>query len=73
MMIEGLPVVKDRNYRIMHHKVIIIDENIVITGSFNFSQNANRSNDENVLIIESPEVAAQYLGEFEKVYKGGRK
>ncbi len=40
----------------MHHKVIIIDDRTVITGSFNFSRNANRKNDENTLIIENPEL-----------------
>ena len=35
----------------MHHKVFIIDEEIVITGSFNPSKNADTRNDENILII----------------------
>lgn len=73
MMIEGIPVVKDRNRRIMHHKVIIIDDTLVITGSFNFSENANRKNDENILIIESAEIAAKYTEEFRRVYSGGRR
>ncbi|HOP30177.1 MAG TPA: phospholipase D-like domain-containing protein [Spirochaetota bacterium] len=73
MMIEGLPVVKDRNRKIMHHKVIIIDEKIVITGSFNFSKNANRKNDENILVIESREIAAKYLEEFKRIYSRGRR
>ncbi len=73
MMIEGLPVTKDRNYKIMHHKVIIIDDSIVITGSFNFSKNANRKNDENILIIESREIASKYNEEFFRIYKGGRR
>ncbi|NJK62165.1 MAG: hypothetical protein HC921_05290 [Synechococcaceae cyanobacterium SM2_3_1] len=35
----------------MHHKFAVIDESIVVTGSHNWSQGANRNNDENVLII----------------------
>lgn len=73
MMIEGVPVIKDRNHRIMHHKVIIIDDRTVITGSFNFSRNANRKNDENTLIIENPEIASIYLDEFKRVYNRGKK
>ncbi len=73
MMIEGLPVVKDHNRYIMHHKVIIIDDSIVITGSFNFSKNANSRNDENILILESNEIAAKYTEEFRRVYKAGVK
>jgi phosphatidylserine/phosphatidylglycerophosphate/cardiolipin synthase-like enzyme len=45
----------------MHHKVLIIDGSIVVAGSYNFSQSAETRNDENVLIIHNPEIAAQYL------------
>ena len=53
----------------MHHKVIIIDSQIVIAGSFNFSDNAVHSNDENLVIIKDPDLAAQYLAEFARVQK----
>ena len=52
----------------MHHKVFVIDNKIVITGSFNPSENGNTNNDENVLILENLEIAKLYLEEFEKVY-----
>ncbi len=73
MLIEGIPVIKDRNRHNMHHKVIIIDDRIVITGSFNFSKNANSRNDENIILIDSPDVAAQYNAEFKRLYKRGRR
>ena len=41
----------------MHNKVIIIDDRIVVTGSYNFTYFAENRNDENVLIIHSPEIA----------------
>ncbi len=65
---EGIPARTDgnRGYA-LHHKVIIIDNEIVITGSFNFSENA-KSNSENVLIIHSPEVAQQFTAEFDERY-----
>ena len=53
----------------MHHKVFIVDEAVVITGSYNFTRSAAESNDENVLIIYSPEIAARYLEEFSRVYQ----
>ncbi len=62
----GFPMRQDGNPRTLHHKVIVIDERIVITGSLNFSANANDSNDENVLIIENPAIAGVYLQEFEQ-------
>jgi phosphatidylserine/phosphatidylglycerophosphate/cardiolipin synthase-like enzyme len=68
----GLDVRRDGNPGLMHHKVIIIDRSIVITGSYNFSASAETSNDENVLIIHSADVAAQYLAEFQRVYDQGQ-
>jgi len=53
----------------MHHKVIVIDERIVITGSYNFTSRAERTNDENLLIIDDPSLTAAYLAEFERVFE----
>lgn len=69
----GLRVYKDGNPGQMHHKVIIIDEKIVITGSYNFSASAERTNDENVVIFFDEQIAAQYLAEFERVYLRAQK
>jgi phosphatidylserine/phosphatidylglycerophosphate/cardiolipin synthase-like enzyme len=63
-----LDVRLDGNSRSMHHKVLIIDREIVVTGSYNFSRSAETSNDENVLVIHSPEIAAQFEAEFQRVY-----
>jgi phosphatidylserine/phosphatidylglycerophosphate/cardiolipin synthase-like enzyme len=63
----GLDVHLDGNPYVMHHKVIIVDEAIVVTGSYNFSASADESNDENVLIIHNPDIAQQYLEEFQRV------
>jgi phosphatidylserine/phosphatidylglycerophosphate/cardiolipin synthase-like enzyme len=62
----NIPVRQDGNPATFHHKVIIIDDRILITGSLNFSDNADTSNDENTLIITSPEIASRYLEEFAK-------
>jgi phosphatidylserine/phosphatidylglycerophosphate/cardiolipin synthase-like enzyme len=63
----GIPVAQDDIPGQMHHKVIIIDEKIVVTGSYNFSGNAEKSNDENVLILYSPDLAQQYLQEYAQI------
>ncbi len=65
----GLDVLKDGNCYTMHHKVIIIDERVVITGSYNFTSRAEELNDENLMIIESPAIARAYTAEFERVYQ----
>ena len=62
----GVPVRQDGNPRTFHHKVIVIDEQTVVTGSFNFSANADESNDENVIVITNGDVATRYLQEFER-------
>ena len=68
MQDAGLPVVVDRNSGDMHHKVIVVDGETVITGSYNFSKNAEERNSENLLIIKrNREIAEAYLTEFEKI------
>ena len=62
----GLPMRQDGNGFILHHKVFIIDDDTVITGSFNISDSATRSNDENLLVIQDPVLAAQYIAEFNR-------
>jgi phosphatidylserine/phosphatidylglycerophosphate/cardiolipin synthase-like enzyme len=64
----GIDVWLDGNPRLMHHKVIIIDQQVVITGSYNFSNNAEHYNDENTLIIHNRDIAAQYMIEFQQNY-----
>lgn len=63
----GLDVRLDGNRANMHHKVIIIDDTIVITGSYNFSASAEDRNDENTLVIYSPQIAALFQNEFARV------
>ncbi len=60
----GASVRQDGNTRTFHHKAIVIDSQRVITGSFNFSKNANKSNDENVIVIDDADLAAAYEAEF---------
>ena len=49
---------------IAHNKVMIIDEKKVITGSFNFTEAADKRNSENVIIIEDKETVKQYLNNW---------
>ena len=64
----GAAVRQDGNRYILHHKVIIIDDHTVIAGSFNFSQSAAESNDENILIIRHADIAALYLEEWRRIW-----
>ena len=64
----GLDVRQDGNKYNLHSKVFIIDQQVVVAGSYNFSRNAEENNDENVLILHSPEIAAAYFAEWQKVW-----
>lgn len=69
LKIESVQVRLDKNRNRMHHKVIIIDESIIITGSYNFSLSANTKNDENIIILHNKDISKQYLEEFFKLFK----
>lgn len=63
------PIFQDREPRKLHHKYMLVDADTaanpaVITGSANWSRNANDINDENTLIIENARIANQFLQEF---------
>ena len=64
----GLDVKVDKNPKNMHHKVFIIDNITVITGSFNPSLNAENRNDENILIIHDKDIAKRYIEEFQRLF-----
>ena len=46
----------------LHHKFAVIDGKTVITGSFNWSPAAAHTNDETLLVIHSPTLAAHFTG-----------
>ena len=64
----GLQIRQDGNRYTMHHKVIIIDDHTVITGSFNFSKSAANNNDENIVIARDPLIVALYLEEWRRIW-----
>ncbi len=52
----------------MHHKFAVIDEAVVVTGSFNWTTQAVFNNQENVLFIENAEIAKKYTDEFQRLW-----
>ncbi len=64
----GVPARQDGNGSFLHDKLIIVDNSIVVTGSLNFSSNADDSNEENIVILDNAEIAALYLQEFDKLW-----
>ena len=68
----GLDVRLGADQGLMHHKVMIIDGTTVVTGSYNFTASAEESNDENVLVIHDPAIAAEFLQEFQRVQEAAK-
>jgi phosphatidylserine/phosphatidylglycerophosphate/cardiolipin synthase-like enzyme len=62
----GIPTFIDDKHAIAHNKIIIIDREIVITGSFNFTKAAEEKNAENLLILKSKELAKEYMDNWYK-------
>lgn len=54
----------------MHNKFCVIDDEVIITGSYNWTVRADLENDENLLIIHSREIAKKYKEEFERLWSG---
>jgi len=63
-----VPVRNDTNPRYMHNKVMIIDGGIVFTGSYNWSMNAEKYNNENLIIIRSRKIAEIFERKFEEIW-----
>jgi phosphatidylserine/phosphatidylglycerophosphate/cardiolipin synthase-like enzyme len=57
----GIPTLIDAKHAIAHNKIMIIDKETVITGSFNFTKAAEEKNAENLLIIKNRDMAGIYI------------
>ena len=62
---RGIPVFLDALHHIAHNKVMVLDETVLITGSFNFTDAAESSNAENLLTLPDPSAAATYLANWQ--------
>jgi len=62
---QGCDVLIDAKHAIAHNKTMIIDDQVIITGSFNFTKNAEENNAENLLVIrDQPKLVEKYLANF---------
>lgn len=66
LAMHGIPITFDLSVKIQHSKVIILDSVKVITGSYNFSKAAERSNAENLLILRDSLLALRYIEEWSR-------
>ena len=76
---SGIPVKIDAQHAIAHNKVMVIDGETVITGSFNFTKAAEENNAENLLVISDKKLAERYTKNWQEhaqhseVYAGREK
>ena len=69
----GISVALKNSAGYMHNKYSIIDGNLVATGSFNYSENANTRNEENLVFIESPDLAQKFTQDFDGIWASSDK
>lgn len=69
----NIEIILDKVPGIAHNKIMIIDEEKVITGSFNFTKSADTRNAENVLLVKDKRLASIYLDNWEYRYNSGIK
>jgi phosphatidylserine/phosphatidylglycerophosphate/cardiolipin synthase-like enzyme len=64
----NIPIKIETHAGLMHMKVCIIDDSILLTGSYNYTENATKENDENLLVIHNADLANQYTTEFNSMW-----
>ena len=65
----GIPCKTDNNLRFhMHNKMAILDNSVVITGSFNWTNQAVNKNQENILFLEDKNIANQYTQYYNELW-----
>lgn len=66
---RGVPVRCDRSEYHMHHKFAVIDGEIVLTGSYNWTRGAADRNEENLVILQDSRLAGEFIAVFERLWK----
>lgn len=67
---KGLPLKYKSGVGLMHHKFAVVDETVVLTGSYNWTASADLKNDENLLVINSRPIAKAYSDYFSRLWEG---
>jgi phosphatidylserine/phosphatidylglycerophosphate/cardiolipin synthase-like enzyme len=65
----GLPVEVSEQSRLLHQKFAVIDSRYVITGSFNWTDNAERRNRENMVVLDCPSLADDFGAEWDSIQR----
>jgi phosphatidylserine/phosphatidylglycerophosphate/cardiolipin synthase-like enzyme len=68
LQLAGIAIARRNGSGYMHNKFMVIDETTIATGSFNYSVNADTKNDENLIFIESTDLASKYKADFDHLW-----
>jgi phosphatidylserine/phosphatidylglycerophosphate/cardiolipin synthase-like enzyme len=71
LIAAGIEVRSDGKHAIQHNKVMLMDDDIVITGSYNFTKSAEVRNAENIIILKSAYAAKRYADNWDTHWKHG--
>ncbi len=52
----------------MHNEVMIVDAKVLLPGSFNWSNNAQKYNDENLVVVKDSSIANSYEDKFQTIW-----
>ncbi|XP_064594590.1 uncharacterized protein LOC135461420 [Liolophura sinensis] len=66
---QGIALRTDNSSYFMHHKFVIIDNSLLINGSFNWTRQAIMGNQENLVIVNHPEILEEFKKEFSKLWE----
>jgi len=66
---HDIELYRDCKGGLMHNKVIVVDQEIVLTGSYNFTKNATKRNAENLIVIKNKTIALEYQKESDKLFQ----
>jgi len=69
---QQIPLRMDASHAIAHNKVIVVDGELVITGSFNFTHSAQTRNAENLLVLKSAGLADSYKANWQTHWNHSR-
>ncbi len=66
---SGIQCRLDQTTAHMHHKFAIADDQILLTGSYNWTRAAATENDENIIVTDNPKLLAQFTSKFDEMWR----
>ena len=66
---EGIPVKIDTASSLMHHKFLVVDNQKVLTGSYNWTRSASEINNENIVVTDNARIVKAFSEEFERLWQ----